>query len=164
FAFAGVEDGSTCFCGNSVEGATPGDGCDTACSGDDAQNCGGFAHFKLFAAARIALPIDIDPFTGQDMPTDPAVTGTVIATGGCYAEPNQNGVNLQALTGASALNVAGLTANLCANLCSTQGFSLAGLEAGDACFCGDELEGATATDPSNCNIPCAGDDTEICGG
>ncbi|MCJ1409529.1 hypothetical protein MMC19_003610 [Ptychographa xylographoides] len=56
-----------------------------------------------------------------------------------------------------------MTIELCTASCKSNGFRYAGLEYYFQCFCGDSIYGASA-DPSNCNLACTGDSTEVCGG
>ncbi|KAG8847182.1 hypothetical protein FRB91_012038 [Serendipita sp. 411] len=58
-----------------------------------------------------------------------------------------------------------LTPPKCQLLCQDAGFPLAGVESGRECFCGKAITGFNlpALDES-CNMPCTGDNTQICGG
>ena len=42
-------------------------------------------------------------------------------------------------------------------------FRYAGVENGDACFCGNADDKFIPTDPQECNIPCTGDSSQFCG-
>ena len=42
-------------------------------------------------------------------------------------------------------------------------FSYAGVENGDACYCGNSDDKFIPTDPKECNIPCTGDPSQFCG-
>ena len=44
----------------------------------------------------------------------------------------------------------------------SQGFKYAGTQWSKECFCGDEYQNYGEAD--NCDMPCSGDKTEICGG
>ena len=59
-----------------------------------------------------------------------------------------------------------LTVQSCVWSCSQLGYSVSGLENRRECFCGNAIySGSTLVPPhTNCNLPCAGDTTEICGG
>jgi hypothetical protein len=54
----------------------------------------------------------------------------------------------------------------CIALCGDRGFSLAGVEYGYECFCASSyVAGPPAVaNVSDCNVPCAGDATQTCGG
>ena len=43
-------------------------------------------------------------------------------------------------------------------------FRYAGVENGDACYCGNADDKFIPTDPKECNIPCTGDQSQFCGG
>ncbi|KAI9436607.1 hypothetical protein H4582DRAFT_401431 [Lactarius indigo] len=58
-----------------------------------------------------------------------------------------------------------MTVGECVNHCSSLGLIFAGLEGGANCYCGNFLsEISINVADSDCNIPCAGDSTETCGG
>jgi len=61
-----------------------------------------------------------------------------------------------------------LTPNMCLNQCAKFGYMAAGLEYGKECYCGDPANmaavGATFHPDSECDIPCAGNASSICGG
>ncbi|GAD96236.1 WSC domain protein [Paecilomyces variotii No. 5] len=49
YIYAGLEFGSQCFCGNSIDnGATLTSGCGTVCSGDSAEICGGANALSMY--------------------------------------------------------------------------------------------------------------------
>lgn len=60
----------------------------------------------------------------------------------------------------------GLTGNLCQELCFEHDWQVrfAGVEGGDACWCSRQVSESKADDATDCNIPCSGDDTQLCGG
>ena len=58
-----------------------------------------------------------------------------------------------------------ITASNCADYCNKKGFKISGVEYGQQCFCGNKLEGGSTTAANGaCNMPCAGDAKQICGG
>ncbi|EIW54702.1 WSC-domain-containing protein [Trametes versicolor FP-101664 SS1] len=81
---------------------------------------------------------------------------------GCIAE-GTNGRALPALTMSSS----NLTRSSCASFCASHGFSLAGAEFSDECYCDNALKnGATGALLSwdACANRCTGNNNEICGG
>lgn len=55
-----------------------------------------------------------------------------------------------------------MTTELCLSLCLSGGFSYAGTQYASSCFCGHSYGRFGAAD--NCNMPCSGNQNEICGG
>lgn len=56
-----------------------------------------------------------------------------------------------------------MTLEKCASLCSS--YPYFGTQWSRECFCGDELtEGSAAAPEADCNMPCAGDSSQLCGG
>jgi len=49
FAYAGVEYGQSCLCGNSYDQFGPADNCDMPCTGDASQMCGGYNANSVYA-------------------------------------------------------------------------------------------------------------------
>jgi hypothetical protein len=49
FAYAGVEYGQSCLCGNSYDQFGPADNCDMPCTGDASQMCGGYNANNVYA-------------------------------------------------------------------------------------------------------------------
>ncbi len=56
-----------------------------------------------------------------------------------------------------------LTLELCAGGCASKGFSVAGVENGQFCFCDNKAKGTKAS-AGDCDDLCPGDPTEQCGG
>ncbi|CAO1625703.1 unnamed protein product [Sympodiomycopsis kandeliae] len=54
-----------------------------------------------------------------------------------------------------------MTQEYCANHCGQQGFKYSGTEYGSECYCGASLP---STKAENCNVQCAGNPSEMCGG
>lgn len=60
-----------------------------------------------------------------------------------------------------------MTVERCIDHCRTSGYTIAGVEYSQQCFCGNSIPQDRAPDPKrmgNCNMPCTGDQTQICGG
>ena len=58
----------------------------------------------------------------------------------------------------------GMTVEMCMDFCDVMGFEVAGLEYGGECYCGDGFENDGGACSGGCNVPCIGDETQICGG
>lgn len=61
----------------------------------------------------------------------------------------------------------GMTVERCVDHCRTSGYTIAGLEYSQQCFCGNSIPQGRSPDPKrmgNCDMPCTGDDSQICGG
>ncbi|TCD61199.1 hypothetical protein EIP91_008787 [Steccherinum ochraceum] len=82
---------------------------------------------------------------------------------GCIAE----GTSGRALTGASTVDATGMTVNKCAAFCAGKGFTYAGIEWSQECYCGNSLvNGASKNTVADeqCSNACAGNQFETCGG
>ena len=81
---------------------------------------------------------------------------------GCYSDS----LDSRALTGIHlAYYGIPITASNCAAYCDKEGFSMAGVEFAGQCFCGNNLQGGSSqVSNDKCNMPCAGDASQTCGG
>ncbi|KAL5633213.1 hypothetical protein ACGC1H_003644 [Rhizoctonia solani] len=81
----------------------------------------------------------------------------------CIREPSSG----RTLTGYSFTS-SSMTVDMCVSACATRGYSLAGAEYANECYCGNSFSG-TATGggsvppESECNMHCAGDSSQTCG-
>ena len=156
-----------CYCSASLSAiAKPDSDCFFPCSGDIGQTCGG--------ASRIAIYKD-PTFSNV---SSGAYTGYIFK--GCYTEAT-NGRALALRQ--TNLGFSNMTVESCLTSCKSQGFSrnasiptflvvfianpriVAALEYSGECYCDLSLaNGAVPTSPVNCNTPCNGNPSQICGG
>ena len=57
-----------------------------------------------------------------------------------------------------------ITSSGCAQYCDSKGYSYAGTEYAAQCFCGNELVNSEPQPSTDCDMPCKGSASEICGG
>jgi hypothetical protein len=83
---------------------------------------------------------------------------------GCFSDKLGSGNRV--LSGITFANIGNhqVTTEKCIAYCDKKGFSMAGTEYGGQCFCGNALVGSTELAEAKCDMPCEGDDTQICGG
>jgi hypothetical protein len=178
FAYAGVEYGQECYCGNTLaSSAVSADSntCDMPCKGDAFSFCGGSRRLNLYrAVASPSAPAStstavssstalVSPYSSSTATTVPHPTISGVPGSwsyrGCFTEASTG----RALSGASTRS-ATLTPATCAQFCHDAGLPLAGLEYGSECYCGASLRpGALAAPESECKMACAGDGTVVCG-
>lgn len=133
--------------------------------------------FLLGNVARASVIRPIVPFGAASLRRDErrsfalGVDNTFAARGSAFALPTEWSIAspCQILDGASTLTVtwkwAQNTPSGCAQLCQSQGYIYAGVANGQDCHCGASYNPALATPatPTECNVPCAGDPSQICG-
>jgi len=79
---------------------------------------------------------------------------------GCWAD-----VPGRTIGAAGYADPANMTIETCIDFCETRGFAYAGVEYSVECFCGNSLApAASQVSASQCNMACAGDSTQPCGG
>eukprot|EP01064_Diplonema_japonicum_P024550 TRINITY_DN3514_c0_g1_i1.p1 TRINITY_DN3514_c0_g1~~TRINITY_DN3514_c0_g1_i1.p1 ORF type:complete len:666 (+),score=165.37 TRINITY_DN3514_c0_g1_i1:68-1999(+) len=140
-AYAGVEYGKECWCGSSVEGSkkTVSTDCNVPCTGDDTEMCGGGHRMNLYSLVA----------------KDPQQTPSRL---GCFEVDGWHRA-LHTLAYVSQGN----TMEECTSACQWNGFKYAGLEAGDECWCGNNVQYASRTITAKCDTPCPGDGNQWCG-
>ncbi|KAH6711234.1 hypothetical protein BKA61DRAFT_613337 [Leptodontidium sp. MPI-SDFR-AT-0119] len=94
-----------------------------------------------------------------------ATSGSAVAPGwsykGCFADTKD-----RVMTGIKLANIGNheVTNTKCVAYCESKGFSMAGTEYGGQCFCSNSLTISTSVDEAKCNMPCEGDNKQVCGG
>ncbi|KAK2464992.1 hypothetical protein APHAL10511_003068 [Amanita phalloides] len=156
FSVAGTEYGSECYCGNQLaNGAAlaPAADCNMPCAGNSAEACGGPNRLSVYSSTTslVALPVPVTQKTG--LPGKWKYAGCLEEPSGAHALPYQ----LIYATNNSAV--------ACANQCAAFGYPVSGVEYGEECYCGDEIniKGLTFAPESQCNMACPGDPSHYCG-
>lgn len=155
FNYAATEYASECFCGNTLSSestlAEPGD-CNMGCTGEPTTQCGGPNRMTVF-------------WNGQDPPTGPFESITVgdWSSLGCWTD---HGIFNRTLS--TIMPTAGgqpeMTVAHCTSACQGAGFTLAGVEYGLECYCGNKTTNLGEPTTEGCNMGCNGNKTELCGG
>ncbi|TVY84936.1 WSC domain-containing protein [Lachnellula suecica] len=148
YRYAGLEYYGECFCGASVNGPQIDESnCNFPCTGNNSEICGGNDIISIY----------------QD-PTFPSVNQADISDYqplGCYSE----GTSGRSLAWRQdQVSSTSLTIESCLSACKTGGYSIAGVEFGQECYCGVVLGNGTLPQTSGCDVPCTGNSAEICGG
>ncbi|PIL32445.1 hypothetical protein GSI_05147 [Ganoderma sinense ZZ0214-1] len=169
FPLAGMEFADQCFCSTAIaNGGAPiaASLCNMACAGNSTELCGGpnalnVYNFTGTITGTPGVPPGGGPGTGPVL-VNPVTSGLPnnFTYAACYVD-NANG----RIMGTQNPDDQGLTVESCVTSCHSQNFTLAGMEFGVQCFCGNTLiDGATVGDESTCNMACGGNSQEACGG
>ena len=78
---------------------------------------------------------------------------------GCYSDS----VSARVLSGASYSDDSAMTDESCVNYCNSKGYSFAGVEYAQECYCGYGLASSSTSYAGDCTMACTGDSTEPCG-
>ncbi|ODO08369.1 hypothetical protein L198_00094 [Cryptococcus wingfieldii CBS 7118] len=143
--YAGIEYGRECYCGDYLANGASLDltaTCNTACAGDDMSICGGGNALSLYVNPSLALDLTV-------------VLGYHLQ--GCVQEVTGR------LLANSSYTSSNMTVDACVGFCSDEGLSLAGVEYGEECYCSSALTSSPLLS-TECNMACAGDDSQNCGG
>jgi hypothetical protein len=139
YAYAGVQYGKQCFCGNTYGKYGTSTSCNMTCSGDSAETCGGSYANSIYKVAAATTP------------PPPSSSASL----GCYKDESTRDLTDQ--TSLSPVSV-----ETCTSTCKSAGYAYAGVQYGSQCFCGNAYgKYGTATD---CNMACNGKSSETCGG
>ncbi|TBU26664.1 hypothetical protein BD311DRAFT_666990 [Dichomitus squalens] len=171
FPLAGMEFAAQCFCSTNIaNGGAPIDAslCNMACAGNSTELCGGPNALNVYNFTGTITGTPGAPVGGGGGGGTGPVLVNPVTSGlpgtwtyaACYVD-NANG-RVFANQNPDDQN---LTVESCVASCASQNFTLAGLEFGVQCFCGDTLiDGAVVGDPTTCNMACGGNTQEACGG
>lgn len=147
--YAGIEYGQECYCGLVIGAGSEGMNdteCNFQCSGALGEACGSSNRLSVFHSELL---------DNTSTNTGPNGTSRI----GCLTD----NVYARALSVFQASGD-GMTVAQCTSSCKAANYSTAGLEYGRECWCGDTLNNnATITD-EGCDMGCAGDSMEFCGG
>ncbi|PSK50339.1 Kremen protein 1 [Elsinoe australis] len=101
-----------------------------------------------------------DPNQNATQSTDKTVYAGNMTSAGCWTDNarNQRSLPYQAFDSQTA------SIESCTAACAAAGYSIAGLEFGSQCFCGNSLGPyAQQTIAAGCTQPCAGNSSQVCG-
>lgn len=154
FIFAGVEFMQECYCDDFIENSAASvaiTDCNSPCTGDPEESCGAPNRLNIF-------------WSGAKPPPPPTIPSSIgkWESLGCYSD-NVEGQGRALVDG---INVVGqFSLEGCTSACFTAGMPLSGAEFADQCFCGTAIVNGGAREPiSDCNMACAGNVSEFCGG
>eukprot|EP00903_Cladosiphon_okamuranus_P008193 g7889.t1 len=179
--YAGVEDGTDCYCGAAGEefdknGALDDESCGTLCEAVPDSTCGGLDAIEIYTFETLATPAPAamtpggpSPNPAPDTPTD-LTSGANPALGiaylGCYQDGKTRGGPPRIFTGDNTISQDN-SAVFCSQFCA--GYDFFGTQYSRDCWCTDGTPDTTyllyeELDESDCNMPCTGEPTEFCGG
>ncbi|KAK6906807.1 hypothetical protein I203_100794 [Kwoniella mangroviensis CBS 8507] len=150
YSYAGVENGKTCYCGNSpqITQRLPVSQCSTACTGNSTAVCGGTNAMDLYTTASANI-----------------TAATVKASKpagylGCFQDSGSN----IAFQNYYSYTVNPMSVEICKQSCMELGYSYAGVENSNQCRCGNNVPTTTQYVSSlQCNKVCSGNSSETCG-
>ncbi|THH32096.1 hypothetical protein EUX98_g2099 [Antrodiella citrinella] len=142
FIYAGLEYGQECYCGNVISGTRVDINADQQCymTCSDGNKCGGTWAISLFlktasGSAPTTAPVNV----AAPAPTSsPAPVSGSVPSGwtsfGCVRDASSRALNGYSFTSNS------MTTALCISTCATKGFTKAGVEFGQECYCGNDFQ------------------------
>ncbi|KAF1988457.1 class II peroxidase [Aulographum hederae CBS 113979] len=147
--FFGVEYGSECYCGPSLNTAAatlrPGSECSMSCGGNSTEYCGSGNRMNVYNRTTIL----------SDEESGPSLADYTYQ--GCYSDSTASRSLSSKATQSNSLTYAS-----CASFCA--GYSFFGVEYGSECYCGNSLSTASSkVVESDCSFACSGDASKICG-
>ncbi|KAF2205966.1 copper radical oxidase [Delitschia confertaspora ATCC 74209] len=158
YPVAGMEYGTQCFCDASLHNAAalaPESDCFMHCAGNFAEKCGAGNRLSVYSNDTLQI-LPVPSIQKTNLPADWKYSG-------CLNDDFPDHVLFY-----QSILKHNNTANNCISQCSKFGYNAGGLEYGEECYCGDVSDtivaGAQLVDESNCQMPCSGNSTSICGG
>jgi len=173
YTYFGVEYGRECYCGNTLAATStkkPDTDCSMFCAADEFAYCGAGGRLGLYqkgvgstsssaVTSTTSAPVTSTTTTSTTTTTTAGPTGTANYTYiACWADNDLGNRTLQGKT----IQDQGDSPDFCHTFCA--GFAYFGLEYGYECWCGDVVRDASEQRPeTECNMPCTGDETKLCG-
>ncbi|KAK5659439.1 hypothetical protein OQA88_640 [Cercophora sp. LCS_1] len=143
FDYYGTEDGDTCRCGDTLRPSSkmaPQNECNVGCAGDFNWDCGGDERLTTFG---------------------PNPIGPTYIYQGCHTDEDESE---WALDGPWGWSDDSNTAWQCGYWCLYEGYDYFGTADGGYCVCGNGFhQDSVQTNEAECNVPCTGDESEMCG-
>ncbi|CAK5270562.1 unnamed protein product [Mycena citricolor] len=153
FIYAGVEYGQECYCDNHFENGgtnTTLSDCNMACTGNATETCGAGNRLNVFTNGKTPPP----------PPSIPAQVGNWTSLG-CWSD---NVDNVRSLPNGIAVP-GNFTLETCSSACFAAGYPFSGAEYAAQCYCGTSIYvNASKISTASCNMLCAGDGQQFCGG
>jgi hypothetical protein len=147
--WAAIRD-TTCYCGQNFDMGSgyfvPADFCSIPCKGNSSETCGDNYDLNTF---NLTNSLYVAPQN-----TSVGLAGYQ----GCYADSGVNALSAYKFSDSK------MTPDMCKSYCNQLGYSLAGTESGNWCFCDNTFRGGQMLPDSQCSTACAGNSTVNCGG
>ncbi|MCJ1414010.1 hypothetical protein MMC32_000335 [Xylographa parallela] len=175
YRYMGVEYGNECYCDNVIGGgngiASGGNnvlanGCSMTCPGNSSEYCGGRNRLNLYMLGGNAT-VSVSTPTPTPTPAGPVTVGDFDAWSymGCYTEATGN----RALSDLeNPISGVAVTVEACGTACSD--YAYFGVEYSRECYCGNKINNGSVlatgltVAATMCDMTCAGNITEYCGG
>jgi len=146
---AGVEYKTECYCGITLgQGSTLGQtGCNLPCGGDGSEICGGMSRLSVYRNSTFPVPRVVQSVGS-------------LTLRGCFIDSS----NARVLSGYAYSSSTGMSVETCAGTCMGKGYTVAGVEYGTQCYCGNSIPGSSSlAAESDClAMLCPGDLSEYC--
>ncbi|KAL7423501.1 hypothetical protein Q5752_001081 [Cryptotrichosporon argae] len=160
YAYAATS-GTTCVCGKTAPASLeyPYYFCSTTCAGNSSETCGasGYADAYIVTVASSTNSSANATATASSAAATATSTTSGATYKGCYQDTGVTG-----LTGFT-FHTATMTVEMCTSGCKEIGYSLAALESGYYCYCGNTWAGGAQLPESSCSTNCYGNSAEKCG-
>lgn len=160
FPLAGLENGRECWCSDELaagasymKAATCASTPKMVCKGDSSQWCGAPNLLTVWNDTSYKAPAALVAGKTKILKDNSATYM------GCWAEPSSG----RALTLDRMDDSKGMTNEMCAQYCKDGGYTYAGTEWSQECYCGNDLGGKDTGDISQCSMKCKGDLFSYCG-
>ncbi len=150
-----------CYCGNTISTSQVlQNNCSAICTGDNTEFCGGNSRISVWALSNYVPPTTTGGTSSASTTPTPQPQATGITYLNCVSETSPNrALNASYTSGSS------MTIDQCALTAQALNLAYFGLEYSTQCLAGSVLNSASTVLASNkCNMACAGNSTQTCGG
>lgn len=166
----GTEYSSECYCSNIMPKVSANQSeCNMICSGDLTNYCGGPNRLSVWtistSPASSSSSVSTTP-TSSATPvsaSSPAASSNPVVSGGTYLGCYTDSTSSRALSG--YYNSAKTqTLDTCQAAAVSNGYKYFGVEYSGECFAGNTISSSSGPGSVDCNMPCYGNSSQICGG
>lgn len=132
------------------------------------SNTGSASSSTLSSTTRTSITIPVSASSTISSTASPLATYAIHTDSTDLSEWYSLGCAVDSATrilgGYSETSQLKLTIDGCLSMCEDKGYSFAGVEFGEECYCGSSIPTTITYSDGNCNVACTGDSTEMCGG
>ncbi|KAK4215629.1 WSC domain-containing protein [Rhypophila decipiens] len=155
YPYYGLEYFHECYCGTTPNPAavkvTPdATYCTTSCDGNSTQKCGGAGYMSLYNDPSVPGPNDPPVFDNSNLVA-------------CYQEMASG--QARVLDSPFSAQSDSMSLQYCSDYCRSHNLPYWGLEYANQCYCSAAITANSVVRPqSECNLGCAGNEGQLCGG
>ena len=172
FNIFGTEYAAECYCGDAITTSNSSQSdCNMICKGSLAEYCGGPNRLSVWSITS-SNPSTTSSFASRTTTTttvsltttsSPSATPSILLANATYLGCYTDSVSSCTLSGYYS-NSQSQTLQSCRSAAEANSYKYFGLEYSGECFAGNTISPSSSPGSVKCNMPCSGNNAQICGG